>query len=141
MENENINNQKRIWYILIGSFLIVIALALALILWNANKPSEEEQKLQQQQNILASSPYSDPILKYLPYGDIGYNISPIIKTINAKPTLVLSINIKLSESDYRSSPATLEANIRNRENAALAYIRSSGFNPSKYHIVYVVPAH
>lgn len=123
--------------------LFILALVTALVIgFSAHKNTNStQQQLTAQQKALAGSNYADPILKYLPYGDIGYNITPVQKIINTKQELVLVISITLSGSDYRSTAADLQTSINSREQEALNYIEASGFNPSKYHIEYDVPSH
>jgi hypothetical protein len=47
----------------------------------------------------------------------------------------------LDGADYKQDPKSLQTTIDQREQSALAYIRSQGFNPAKYPIEYSVPAH
>ena len=123
-----------------GIFLIaVVIVGLFSALSSNKKQAAQQRELSTQQQTLAASPYADPILKYLPYGDIGYNIDPSVKTINAQHTLVLIISVTFYDSDYGLSSSQQNALIQQREQAARDYLKSKGFDPTKYHIIYSLP--
>ena len=132
--------------IIITSLSVVAALLLigGLILLS-NNHTKNSNRLAQQQKEFAATPLADPILKFLPYGSTGYNItsavSPAFDSANPKPQLVIKISVILYESDYSLNSQDLQTVITQRQQAALAYIKSSGFDPSKYNIQYYVPPH
>lgn len=88
-----------------------------------------------------SLPANDPLVAYLPYGDLGYNISYTITTQDNKPALSVKISVILSGSDYKLSQPELENKINQRQQQARDYIRSLNLDPAKYNIRYSVPAH
>ncbi|HEX5447788.1 MAG TPA: hypothetical protein VFW90_01140 [Candidatus Saccharimonadales bacterium] len=140
--NDNISKRKQI-LVYSGGAVLILALVIIFvsILMSSGRHNSISDQLAQQQKAFASSPDANPILKYLPYGDLGYNIEPTSKIINGKVKLVLIVHVILSGSDYNSTPAELNKIIKADEQAALSYIRSKGFNPAKYMIEYDVPAH
>lgn len=139
--NNNYSRRRLLAIIAVFAFLILVAAGLYTLLANHSEQSAAKQQLDKQQAALAASPYADPILKYLPYGDLGYDINSTQKSINGKNTLVLVVSITLTGADYRLNPQQLQSVINDRKQSALAYIRSKGFDPAKYHIEYIVPAH
>jgi hypothetical protein len=76
-----------------------------------------------------------------PYGSLDYNITPTFERVNNSRELVVVISVILTGADYRESPQAIQNTVDQKEAAALNYIRSKGFDPSKYHIQYSVPAH
>lgn len=127
-------------YIIVGGLAVLVVLGLALSSRHNDHPASVTNVLDSQQKALASSPYSDPILKYLPYGDIGYRITPVIGTVNNKQALTITIDITFSGADYGSSPAEQQRLIDQREASALNYLVSKDFDPHNYRIVFNTPS-
>ncbi len=132
------NNKIRL---AIGILLLVLMIiGVVLLIGRQHQPSESSL-LDEQQKKFAATATADPILRYLPYGDRGYNLSSTFQTRDNKRVLILVISVIFYDSDYRLSPADMQAAITNRQNQALNYIKSIGFDPSKYQIEYAVPPH
>jgi len=134
------SNRKRqlVAYGVAGLFCLLVIVGLLMALSSRNHRTNDI--LVQQQQALAASPYADPILQYLPYGDIGYNISPSLKTISGKNSLVIEVAVTFSGSDYKLTPDEQAALIKQRQQAALNYIRSKGLDPGKYTVQYTTPS-
>lgn len=130
-------SRRTLIYSAVGALIILVV--VSLLMASKAKQTPEESQLSTQQNALAHSPYADPILKYLPYGDIGYNITPVIKSINGKQRLTIEVDIKFAGSDYNSTADQRQKTIETYERAALNYLRSKGFDPKKYRIVFKTP--
>jgi len=132
-------NRKRqfITYGLGGLFCVLIVAGLLVALFSHKQTNKTV--LDRQQQALAASPYADPILQYLPYGDLGYNISPSLKTFNGKSSLVIEIAVTFSGVDYKLTPDEQSALIKQRQQAALNYIRSKGLDPGEYRVEYATP--
>lgn len=136
---ENPNKRNLTVYIVAAILCIGIIAAFIISLSSHRGQSAKQAQLQSQQQALANSPYADPILKYLPYGAYGYNITPITQTIDGKDTLTLNISVVFYDADYSLDSSQRQAAVQSREKAALDYIKSIGFDPTKYRIVYSVP--
>lgn len=103
--------------------------------------SSNQDLLKKQQAEFAKTATSDPILRFLPYGDNGYNIDATFVNLKGKRTLEVTISVVLSGSDYKLNQTDLNQVIDQREKAALQYISSKGLDPKKYSIEYSVPNH
>lgn len=120
---------------------VVVAVIVAFAYHSSQSKKHQESLLEQQQAAFNKTATADPILKNLPYGTLDYNINPTFKLIKGKRQLVLIVSVILDGADYKSSPQQLQASINQREQSARDYIKSLGFDPSKYNIEYSVPAH
>lgn len=135
------DDQIKMRRLVLGAFaaLVLVAALIVLVVSSLNHDHQMKQALGAQQKSFAASPYADPILAVLPYGDIGYDIAPVVKTIDAKQVLVLEISVKFDESDYKLTAGQQAALVSQKEQAALAYIRQKGFDPVKYRVEYTTP--
>ncbi|MDB5160724.1 MAG: hypothetical protein JWO96_104 [Candidatus Saccharibacteria bacterium] len=132
------DNRRKKMIIAVGAVVLVL-IAGALIAVRGNNHAKDP--LQQQQEKFDKTATADPILNYLPYGDLGYNIVPTFMDKDGKRILVLNVSVILAGADYKLPAAALDKLIAQREQDALSYIKSSGFDTNKYTISYEVPAH
>jgi hypothetical protein len=72
--------------------------------------------------------YNDPILNYLPYEELAFDITPIYDDDGFSS---LAVNIRLSAADARGGQAAGAELYKNR---VLEVIRSFGLSPSDYDI-------
>lgn len=77
--------------------------------------------------------YQDPAGRFLPYGEIGWNV---VLAGGSSGCVVLKVTVVLAEADYRQSQSALAAVIKQREHAALEWLRSKDINTAKYPVVY-----
>ena len=140
MNPNPVSRKRQILIIVLLMFIILLGAGFA-IHHSSQTRKRQQSLLEQQQAAFAKTATTDPILKYLPYGTLDYNITPTFQKINGVRTLVLQVSVILTGADYSSSPQELQSSIQQKEQAALAYISSKGFDPSKYKIEYVVPGH
>jgi hypothetical protein len=95
----------------------------------------------QQQGIINTQSYStngqnDPILKYLPASSLHYTISAQFSNDSTtKNNLVLATQILLSQADLGSGEGNT---IKSYEEEATDYIKSLGFDVSKYDFKFIV---
>jgi hypothetical protein len=122
--------------------IALILLCVGVVIYRSDQSRRHQQSLlEKQQEEFAKTATADPILKVLPYGSLDYNITPTFERVNNSRELVVVISVILTGADYRESPQAIQNTVDQKEAAALNYIRSKGFDPSKYHIQYSVPAH
>jgi hypothetical protein len=131
--------RKLIAIIVAGVLLLML---VGIIVYSASRSHSKHQSLlEKQQSEFAKTATADPILKDLPYGSLDYNITPTFQSIKGKRTLVLVVSVILTDADYKQSPQAIQTTITQKEQSSVDYIRSKGFDPSKYTIQYDVPAH
>jgi hypothetical protein len=118
--------------------IIVILAGIFIAFSKRNNPSND---LTQQQTNFSKTATADPILKHLPYGALDYDIQPVFKVINNKRVLTLQITIFLTGADYKQSHQAIDSTVKTKEDSALDYIKTQGFDPSKYQIDFIVPSY
>lgn len=123
------------------SLVMVLLIFVVFIYFRAKNHQSQKSLLDNQQSQFSKTATADPILKFLPYGSIGYNINPTFKVTDGKRVLVIQVSVTLAGADYKLSQPELQSVISQREQLALDYIRSKGFDPAKYSIQYYVPGH
>ena len=135
-------NNKRILQIITGAALALCLIVIVIvIIFDRHQASSNRQKLlDQQQARFAATATADPLLKYLPYGSQGWNITPTFELRNNQRTLVLNISVIFYGADYNLSPTGMQSLINARKDQALSYIKSKGFDPGKYVITYSTPS-
>jgi len=138
-------SSRKFFFISTAVIVAVIGLFALAILHTHGTHQKQQQELAREQAQFSKSATADPILGILPYGTTGYDINATFRgpvdAVSSKRTLVVKVDVVLYDADYRVDATTLQARITERQQAALAYIRSKGFDPTKYQIEYYVPPH
>jgi flagellar basal body-associated protein FliL len=73
------NSNKKIYWVVLGVILMFAMIAALVLLGRHNN---QQALLDKQQANFAKTATADPILKYLPYGTLEYNITPTFKSVN-----------------------------------------------------------
>lgn len=132
---DNPKNRIKLVAATIGGFLVLGTLIfLGLSRQNTNK--SKTAILDKQQSLFVQSKVTDPILRYLPYEGVGYRINGEYRAIGDTSTLVINVTIVLSGSDYNADGSANQKAVDQYKADALAYIKTSGFDPAKYTIEY-----
>lgn len=77
-----------------------------------------------------SESLTDPLLAFLPYETLNYSVKP---RLDDKGSVILVIDISLSESDYRSG---VENIVSQYKNEIFEWIKSNGLDPNNYQYQY-----
>jgi hypothetical protein len=134
------NKNMKVFYLALG-IIGLLALFAAVGFLTSSSHQNDSELLKKQQADFVKTATADPILKYLPHGDLDYNIVGTFEIIHGQRKLVIVITPILSGADYRQGSSVVQSTIKQRDQEAVEFIKSKGFDPAIYTVRYIDPTH